>query len=167
LRPTLLNEFRLGYLRANTWNNASVNYNPQLWDITDALLPRALTQGNALVGIGEGIMDFHTDAQTYNWTSHPVGARGNVPNSRGGTDGRWMFADVRSYEPRRTDELPERALERLRRSIERSPSIGVGCLAFDERTKELRRTLGPALPNARPHLNKRLPIPHRGPDFGR
>ncbi|MCL2448081.1 MAG: hypothetical protein FWD17_03945, partial [Polyangiaceae bacterium] len=51
--------------------------------------------------------------------------------------GHWIYADVRSYEPRQPDEPPDRALGRLRDAISGSPSVGQGYLAFEERLKGL------------------------------
>jgi len=82
-------------------------------------------------------------------------------------DGRWMFAAVPDYEPRVQYESVGPALWRLHDAIQYSPAAGIGCLAFDERTKDLQRNVRPALADARSDLHKRLPTPHRGPDLGR
>jgi len=95
LRPTLLNEFRFGYMKADIWTRSAINYSPELRNTLEYLLPKEQSKNQmTLIGIGEGLMDFFTDSQTYNWESHPVGSRGNISASQGREDGRWSFADT-------------------------------------------------------------------------
>ena len=96
IRPTLLNEFRFGYMKSNTWTSTSMHQNPEYGNqVLSDLMPTNYTAGNvALIGVGEGTFDFHTDEMTYNWGSHPVGSRGAVQASQGSIDNRWTFADT-------------------------------------------------------------------------
>ena len=95
LRPTLLNEFRMGYMKAGTSTHSAIEYSPELRDSLEYLMPKNQTQGlMTLIGIGEGSMDFFTDSQTYNWESHPVGSRGNISASQLRDDARISFADT-------------------------------------------------------------------------
>ena len=95
LLPTVLNEFRFGYMSAATWTKSAMEYSPELRSTLEYLLPKDMTQGlMTLTGIGEGSMDFHTDSQTYNWESHPVGSRGNISASQGREDQRFSFSDT-------------------------------------------------------------------------
>jgi hypothetical protein len=55
-----------------------------------------------------------------------------------GRDGQWIYASVRDYAPRGSDEPSERALARLRECIERSPFRGTG-EAFVAYAEERRR----------------------------
>jgi len=96
LRPTLLNEFRFGFMRANIWTKSSIEYNPGLQEILELLMPPSslATNNFALIGVGEGASDFHTDTTTYNYGSHPVGGRGNISPTNGSTDTRWTFSNT-------------------------------------------------------------------------
>jgi len=96
ITPTILNEFRMGYMKSNTWTSTAINQEPErARELMNLMMPTELTHNNiALIGVGEGWMDFHTDEQTYNWASHPIGSRGAIQASQGSIDNRWSFANT-------------------------------------------------------------------------
>jgi hypothetical protein len=102
IRPTLLNEFRVGLSRTRTHTNEPLN-NPKTGDkmreIIDYLMPTDNFPNYSgyplIVGAGSGIAGFQTDTffRGMPTTSHPYGSRGNLPGTWGGVDPRWTFAD--------------------------------------------------------------------------
>ena len=96
LRPTLLNEFRLGLSQTTSWTNSTMDNSQGIKDVLEALMPQDKTNGRlALIGAGEGISMFHTDTfDTGQVVSHPYGSRGNVPTTWGGREPRWTLADT-------------------------------------------------------------------------
>ena len=97
LRPTLLNEFRLGRSSSLTHTNEPYN-NPKFGDkmvaVMEELLPLSFTPNYTgdkplVVGIGSGNMEFSPET-----SSHPYGSRGNLPTTWGGTDPRWSLSDT-------------------------------------------------------------------------
>jgi hypothetical protein len=103
LKPTLLNEFRVGLSRTRTHTNEPLN-NPRTGDkmreIIDYLMPTDDFPNYSgyplIVGAGSGVAAFQTD--TFSWfggygASHPYGSRNNLPSTWGGVDPRWVIAD--------------------------------------------------------------------------
>ena len=96
LRPTLLNEARFGLSTSNTWTYDSLD-NERHGDkmrqvLVDLMNPDQYTQGVlAEIGAGEGMFLFHTDSSQ---PSHPIGGRGQIDASWGGSDYRWTISDT-------------------------------------------------------------------------
>ncbi len=101
LKPTLLNEFRLGLSRTSTDSSDALD-NPvtgdKMREVLDYLMPTDNFPDYAgfplVVGAGRGQFGFATDTYGTGYTaSHPYGSRGNLPTSRGGVDPLWTLAD--------------------------------------------------------------------------
>jgi hypothetical protein len=99
LKPTLLNEFRIGMSRTRSKTYDPLN-NPEtgskLSQVLQDLLPTTAEKfpryaGNPiLAGAGAGSMLFHPEGGV---NSQPYGSRGNIATTWGGEDPRWTFAD--------------------------------------------------------------------------
>ena len=96
LRPTLLNEARFGLTRSETWTYDPITANAGLVDVMTDLMNPSYTQNVlSIVGAGEGAFMYHTDPNDYfNLPSHPIGGRGMVSTSWGGSDPRWTLSDT-------------------------------------------------------------------------
>ena len=110
LRPTLLNEFRAGLSRSESYTYGPIDgvNKEKIIEVMQALMPTGsgsmfagtVTQDvNLLLGAGEGALLFHTDSQagSNGNQSHPFGSRGNVPMSWGGNEPRWVFSDTMTW----------------------------------------------------------------------
>ncbi|NLV29614.1 MAG: TonB-dependent receptor [Acidobacteria bacterium] len=105
LRPTLLNEFRMGLSRTST-KNAEALSNPatseKMREVLGYLMPTDDFPNYPgyplLVGPGRGWFGFFTDTyRTGVPNSHPYGSRGALPTARGGYDPRWSFTDTLTW----------------------------------------------------------------------
>ncbi|NLT65737.1 MAG: TonB-dependent receptor [Acidobacteria bacterium] len=105
LKPTLLNEFRMGLSRTSTHSNEPLQ-NPASKDQMLAILNQLMPTDNfpnyagfpLIVGAGRGQFAFATDTYGSGQTnSHPYGSRGALPTGRGGYDPRWTFADTLTW----------------------------------------------------------------------
>jgi hypothetical protein len=100
LKPTLLNELRIGMSRTESKTNDPLN-NPdtgsKLSQVLQDLMPTTAEKfpryaGNpVLVGAGAGTMLFHPESTV---NSQPFGGRGNLSTTWGGVDPRWTFSDT-------------------------------------------------------------------------
>ena len=100
LKPTLLNEFRMGLSRTRTHTNEPLS-NPTTGDELREVLMTLLPTDDAekfprytgypiLAGPGTGSILFHPEGGA----GHPYGSRGNLPTTWGGVDPRWTFSDT-------------------------------------------------------------------------
>jgi hypothetical protein len=96
LKPTLLNEFRVGLSRTRTHTNEPLS-NPETGaDLAQVLLGLVPNQATLfpnyadplIIGPGSDSAAFHGGI------NHPYGARGNMPATWGGSDPRWTFSDT-------------------------------------------------------------------------
>jgi hypothetical protein len=108
LRPTLLNELRVGLSRTKSSTYSPVA-NPEtggkLKEMLQNLLPTDAAHGYdigtmAIVpGLGTGTTLFSPEQETWlggltGRSQHPYGSMGNIGNTWGGVDPRWTFADT-------------------------------------------------------------------------
>lgn len=104
IRPTLLNEFRMGLSRTETATNEPLNGKDgdkmeallqDLMPTADASLFPNYTGFPIIIQPGSGLAGFYTDSFfKTNATSNPYGSRGNLPTTWGGYDPRWSFGDT-------------------------------------------------------------------------
>ena len=107
LRPTLLNEARVGLSQTDTWTLTAVDARDgdKMKESLRALFPTgsgtpfagtAFEDRLFLLAPGQGAMSFSWDSYTMMdaATSHPFGSRGNTATSWGGKDPRWTIADT-------------------------------------------------------------------------
>jgi hypothetical protein len=107
LRPTLLNEFRMGLAYNESHNIESVS-NPDTGDQMKALLQELMSTKDwpkwqglpVVIGPGSGATSFVPD----NWSigfatgiSNPYGSRGNFESTWGDKDTRWTVADTMTW----------------------------------------------------------------------
>ena len=107
LRPTLLNEFRVGLSRTETHNQeplANSKTGQQMADLLDSLMS---TKGwenydgfPLVIGPGAGQASFVPDVWSAGGAagaSNPYGSRGILESTWGGVDPRWTFADTMTW----------------------------------------------------------------------
>lgn len=101
LKPTLLNELRVGLSRSST-HAAEALDNPtsgdKMREVLDELMPTSnfpnYKDYPIIVGPGRGQFGFYTDTYGSGYiNSHPYGSSGNLPTARGSYDPRWSFYD--------------------------------------------------------------------------
>ena len=100
LRPTLLNEARMGFSSSDSYTKDPMSSREadKMNAVLEALMPPSLTQGRmTIVGPGEGSFLFHVDPVGGSTPSHPVSARGLLPITWGGVDYRWTISDTMTW----------------------------------------------------------------------
>ena len=146
LRPTLLNEFKIGMSRTQSISYVPMN-NPQNGDKMQRVLMDLLgNTGNnpffpnyndmpILVGAGSGAPAGGTGSMFYPTnSSHPYGGRGNVSSTWGGHDPRWTFADTVTW-MKGAHSFKGGAEYRWQQSYQQQdgpPSLGTGVLAYPQ-----------------------------------
>ena len=110
IRPTLLNEARFGFMRTEALTRSSLDGPDadKMYSILRELMPTGsgtifagtgFQDQTMILGLGTGLMLFHTDPIGTGGGSHPLGSSGpqNIPSTWGGLDDRWTAADTISW----------------------------------------------------------------------
>ncbi|MCL2878233.1 MAG: TonB-dependent receptor [Acidobacteria bacterium] len=99
LRPTLLNEFRFGLSRTQTWLSSSLTANTEgLTKVLQDLLPEVDKRFVVPIGYdGVGYTYGYNFMGSPNGTSHPYGNMGILGGSWGGVDHRWTVSDTATW----------------------------------------------------------------------
>ncbi|MCL2878225.1 MAG: TonB-dependent receptor [Acidobacteria bacterium] len=96
LKPTLLNEFRLGFSRTYAMINTAYTANPDaLSSVLYDLLP---VSKDYIVPVGYDDLGYtYGYGWTFTGTSHPFGTMGYIVGAWGGSDHRWTISDTLTW----------------------------------------------------------------------